>query len=87
MNRPWVFVIVAAFVAAAPIVAQSTDNRFEAGAQIAFTRSGEFDATDIGAGARFAWRPVARLGIEAELDLYPRDFPRQRPFMRAVADR
>jgi len=56
--------------------------RFEAGVQVASARSGQFDAADAGFGARFAWRPGPVVGLEAELNLYPRGFPDRRPFSR-----
>jgi hypothetical protein len=61
---------------------QST--QFEAGGHIAWSISSEFENGDIGFGGRFAWRPGAVLGIEAELTRYPEEFPDERPrFSRA----
>lgn len=45
--------------------------------------SSQFDASDAGVGARVAWRPVALVGIEAEVVHYPGDFPEPRPFSRS----
>ena len=55
--------------------AQSSPERFELGVQLPVAASGEFDRTDAGIGGRFAWRPTTLVGVEAEIDLYPRDFP------------
>ncbi len=44
--------------------------------------SGQFDAADTGVGGRLAWRPNAVLGVEAEMTVYPGDFPGSRPFSR-----
>jgi hypothetical protein len=52
--------------------------RFDAGAQISAAHSSEFDAGDVGFGGRFAWRPVDLIGVEAEMNLYPRRFPSSR---------
>ncbi|MBM3820052.1 MAG: hypothetical protein FJW14_13680 [Acidimicrobiia bacterium] len=35
--------------------------------------SGEFDATDVGAGARASWHPVPLVGVEGEVSYYPGD--------------
>lgn len=56
-------------------MAQSSASRFELGAQVTATKSNEFDSTDVGFGMRFSWHPLELLGIEAEFDLYPGDFP------------
>jgi hypothetical protein len=65
-----------------PVVsaAQGADARFEIGVQIPVTKSSEFDRTDVGFGGRFAWRPGAWLGVEAEVDMYPQSFPDGVPF-------
>lgn len=55
--------------------AQPVSTPFEIGAHVATARSGEFDATEVGLGVRGAWRPSPLLGLEAEIDLYPGDFP------------
>jgi hypothetical protein len=44
--------------------------------------SGQFDAADAGLGGRVSWRPNSFLGLEAELNVFPRDFPSGRPFSR-----
>lgn len=58
-----------------PALAQTSWEHFEVGAQLPVARSGKFDRSDTGIGGRFAWRPTPMLGIEAEIDLYPQDFP------------
>jgi hypothetical protein len=65
---------------ASPARAQTDLSRFELGAQVAVARSGEFDATDTGIGGRVAWRPSRFLGVEAELNVFPGDFPGDSPF-------
>ena len=52
--------------------AQARD--FEVGGQIAVAASDLFDDGDVGVGGRIAWRP-GLMGIEAELNVYPSDFP------------
>src|SRR5262249_34869413 len=49
--------------------------RFQAGAQVTVTSSGEFDDTDAGFGGRFSWYPTSMIGAEAEMNFYPGDFP------------
>jgi hypothetical protein len=63
--------------------AQTSSGRIEVGAQVASVSSGQFDSTDVGVGGRVSWRPNSILGIEAELNVFPRDFPGGRPFSRA----
>ena len=62
---------------AAPAWAQG---RREIGAHVAVARSSEFDATDVGAGGRFSWRPLDLVGADAEINFYPRTFPADRRF-------
>ena len=64
----------------APAFAQSTPERFELGAQFAVIRSSEFEAADLGAGARFSWMPNGLLGLESEINFYPKGFPSVFPF-------
>jgi hypothetical protein len=84
MNRLAEVITTAVLVAAGPdsAVAQSSPDRFELGVQIASAISSQFDRTDAGLGGRFSWHPAGLVGIEAEIDLYPGDFPGQRPFSR-----
>lgn len=74
--------ILAAAMLLQATAAAAQDARFEGGVQVASTRSGQFDAFDAGVGGRIAWRPASLVGIEAELNLYPRAFPDRRPFSR-----
>jgi hypothetical protein len=64
-------------------LAQSEPDRFELGAQLAAIKSSEFEATDVGIGARFSWAPVGLLGLESEINFYPKSFPAKFPFSRA----
>ncbi len=49
--------------------------RFEAGGQIAVAASSEFDETDAGIGGRLAWFPLGLVGVEGEINVFPRDVP------------
>jgi hypothetical protein len=75
-----VAVICAAHAAVAG--AQTLSGRFEVAAQVTSVSSGQFDAVDTGLGGRVSWRPNSVLGFEAELSVFPRDFPNGRPFSR-----
>jgi len=50
---------------------------------VAIALSGQFDAADAGIGGRVGWHPGRFVGLEAELGVYPRDFPRRQPFSGA----
>ena len=63
--------------------AAQSEPRFELGVQLSSVDSSEFDESDIGIGGRFSWHPVTLIGIEAEMTIYPRDFPDGRAFSRA----
>jgi hypothetical protein len=63
--------------------AQTSPGRIELGGQVVSVSSGQFDATDVGLGGRVSWRPNPIVGLEAELNVFPRDFPSGRPFSRA----
>ena len=65
---------------AAPASAQIDSGRLEIGAQVPTSFSSEFDTADVGAGARLAWRASRWLGVEAEINLYPRNFPGRNAF-------
>jgi len=84
LGRALSLVIGATLGLAAPraALAQGGQPRFDAGGQIVAAASGPFEGNDIGAGGRFAWHPLALLGVEAELDLYPGEFPEGRAFSR-----
>ena len=62
--------------------AQGSHPPFDAGGQIVAASLEQFDGSDFGVGGRFAWHPLALLGVEAELDLYPGEFPEGRAFSR-----
>jgi hypothetical protein len=62
---------------ATPTAAQGT---FDAGVQVTWARSGEFDTTTTGAGGRLAWHPSGLVGVEAEFNVYPEDWPDATPF-------
>jgi hypothetical protein len=49
---------------------------------MAIALSGQFETADVGAGGRLSWRPNSVLGVEAEVTVYPSDFPGSRPFSR-----
>jgi hypothetical protein len=63
-------------------LAQATQDRFQAGGQVVVARSQEFEETDIGVGGRFSWHPAGLIGVEAEIDVYPRNFPDGTAFSR-----
>jgi len=48
---------------------------FEASAHVAVSRWSEFDGNDVGMGGRFTFKPLALIGIDADLTWYPGDFP------------
>jgi hypothetical protein len=78
-------VAIAALAGSSPgvAIAQSDQHRFELGVQVPVAMSGEFDDSDVGIGGRFSWHPSPLVGVEAEIDLYPHDFPDyQIPFTR-----
>lgn len=84
MNRLAFVIAIAALAGSWPgaALAQSSEDRFELGIQVASAISDEFDGADLGVGGRFSWHPVGLFGIEAEIDIYPGDFPEQRAFSR-----
>jgi hypothetical protein len=84
MNRLAVVIAIAGLLVARPdpAVAQSKPDRFELGVQVSSAISSQFDRTDVGLGGRLSWHPVGLVGIESEINLYPGDFPDQRPFSR-----
>ena len=79
-----IIIALAAFGLFRPDVAQGQSGpvRFDAGVQIASPRSSQFDAVDVGLGGRLAWHPVGLVGVEAEINVYPGDFPEPHPFSR-----
>ena len=81
--RATVAVVLLGWAPVALQAQQSDEGRFELGGQAAWVRAGQFDATDAGFGARVAWLPIPLLGLEAELNLYPGEFPGDRAFSGA----
>ena len=75
-------ILLAAIIVALLAAPARGQQHFDAGGQVTVARSGEFDATDAGFGGRFAWRPAGLLGIEAEMNVYPRSFPSASGFSR-----
>lgn len=47
----------------------------EAGVILSSSQWSEFDGNDIGIGGRISWLPMPLIGFDAELTLYPSDFP------------
>lgn len=47
----------------------------EAGLHFSSAQWSEFDGTDTGIGGRLTWRPLPMLGVDADVTLYPADFP------------
>lgn len=47
----------------------------EVGVQVVGSHWSEFKGADSGFGARIGWRPIPLLGLEAELNWYPGEFP------------
>ncbi len=62
----------------APHVATAQDDAgpFELGVQLPVVMSNEIDDTDVGVGGRVGWRPTSLFGVEAELNYFPGDAPR-----------
>ena len=76
-------VIVWRLMTAGLAFAQADVDRFEIGGQIAATTLRQFEGSDVGLGARVGWRPVRMLGVEAEINIYPSDFPDRVAFTHA----
>lgn len=65
------FALLLSVFLVSPVSAQS----FDLGAHFVAAQWSEFDGTDLGVGARLAWKPTPLLGIEGELNWYPSDYP------------
>jgi hypothetical protein len=63
-------------------LAQADPARFELAGQIAWAMASEFDSGDAAFGGRVGWRPFEVVGVEAEVNVYPSDFPGERGFSR-----
>jgi len=83
VSRVITLAIVVTLVARSSVSAQDAADRaqvrssFSLGAQVTSAQIGELDATDVGVGARAAWQPLSLplLGLEGELNFYPRNVP------------
>jgi Outer membrane protein beta-barrel domain len=64
-------VLATSLVSASPAGAQS----FDLGLHIVGARWSEFDGTDLGIGGRLSWNAAPVIGVEAEVNWYPREFP------------
>jgi hypothetical protein len=71
MTRATSFVLVAFLSSAAPALAQS----FEVSAHFVGSQWSEFKGTDLGVGGRLTWKPTTIVGLDAELNWYPGEFP------------
>jgi hypothetical protein len=75
--------IVVALIAFVFSVQPAQAQSFEAGGHVASSKWSEFDGTDLGVGGRLTWKPIAVIGIDADLTWYPREFePDGTPFSR-----
>jgi hypothetical protein len=75
------FTILVVTLCVPPVAyAQPPITHFEVGAHVIAARSSEFEVGDAGVGGRLAWRPTTTLGVEAELNVYPGDFPDDHAF-------
>ena len=68
-------VTIAAFVLLVACSARAQDRKLEVGGQVAIAAPGEFEGSDVGVGARLAWKPSGLLGVEGEFNVYPAEFP------------
>ena len=71
VRRVLVIAFVLLMIASASAQAQS----FEAGVHFAAAQWSEFDGRDLGIGGRVSWLPTTVIGVDADLTLYPSDFP------------
>jgi hypothetical protein len=69
--------LLTAAVVASPTqpVAGQDEPQMDVGAHLLFARSSEFEETSIGVSGRVGWRPMPLLGLEAEIGVYPSEFP------------
>ena len=51
---------------------------FEAGVHFVGSDWSEFEGTDFAIGGRLTWKPVAVIGVDADLSWYPSDYPGER---------
>jgi len=71
---------IASFVVVALLLApyQGQAQSIELGVQVVGSQWSGFKGTDLGIGGRFAWQPMPVIGIETEVNWYPREFPVER---------
>jgi hypothetical protein len=82
MKRTFVAVVcvLSGVFASKPAAAQTGSGQFQVGGHFAAARSSQFDTNDFGLGALVAWRPIALVGVEGDVSLYPGDFSGRVPF-------
>jgi hypothetical protein len=69
-----------------PSAAQTNDTRFQVAGHLALVSSSEFEGLDIGIGVRGSWSALSMLSVEAEMTLYPDDWPESVPFSQRRID-
>lgn len=67
-------VVVSVFVVLL-VATSASAQTFAAQVQFAASQWSEFDGNDLGFGGTFTWQPLAILGVDANLTVYPGDFP------------
>src|SRR5262245_52419535 len=78
--RKYIVIIAVAIAAIASSQQAFAQGRFDVGAQVVSANSDQFDESETGCGGRIAWYPVSLIGVEAEVNLFPSEFPEQVPF-------
>ena len=68
-------VFAAAVLLGAGTLAAQDSQPFQVGIQIPISRFTELDSTDVGIGGRASWLSPGWIGVEAELNFYPRGIP------------
>lgn len=63
------------FIASLLLAPLAHAQSFDLGVQLVGASWSEFKGTDLGVGARMGWKPLAPLGVEAEVNWYPGEFP------------
>ena len=86
MSRPgWTALALLSWMAAAASSAHAQgvgQRTFAAGAHVAVVESDTLGDTDIGFGGRVTWYPTPAIGLEADVTLYPSEFPQPRAISR-----
>jgi hypothetical protein len=75
MRRTTLAIGVLLLTSPTPGAAQANDSRFQIGGHVVAVSSGEFDSTDVGLGVRGSWNAWSRLAVDAEIDVYPSEWP------------